>query len=223
MPCFVVYCRVSTNDQNLGIPAQMRAAEEYARGRGKILATFQEHESGKNDNRPELAKAIALCKENGCTLLIAKLDRLSRNIAFLFKLRDDLTAAGVQVVCADMPEVLQDTLTLSIMAGLAQKEREMISARTKAALDVLKKSGKHLGRQPGCDLSAAQAAASAARARRADEYALSIIPLIETLREAGKGLSWIANKLNTLGHKTARGKNFTPTAVRRILLRCEKS
>lgn len=217
---FALYSRVSTRRQNLGLQAQKDLAERYARSvSGTILATFEEHESGKNDTRPELERAIKFCKENHCTLLIAKLDRLSRNVSFLFKLRAELEAANVQVVAADMPNVLNNTLTLAVMAGLAQQEREMISKRTKEALAVLKASGKRLGSAPGCDMSHVQPLAVAAIKERADQFARTNQPVIKALYDTGLSLSKIASILNQEERKTSRGSQWTATAVRRILLR----
>src|SRR5262250_108087 len=135
---FVAYLRVSTARQGksgLGLEAQRETVRQFvASQNGKIIAPeFIEIESGKRDDRPELDKAIKRCRVTGATLVVAKLDRLSRNAAFLMTLRD----SGVQFVAADLPEA--NTMTVGVMAVVAQHEREAISARTKAALAAAKR------------------------------------------------------------------------------------
>src|SRR6056297_1708444 len=134
MEKFIAYYRVSTKQQGasgLGLEAQKTAVKNFihSRGASEIPPPFTEIESGKNDDRQELRKAISRCKETGATLLIAKLDRLSRNASFIFTLRDELQQAGVDFIACDMPEA--NTLTIGIMATMAQHEREIISKRTK--------------------------------------------------------------------------------------------
>ena len=154
----VSYTRVSTERQGesgLGLDSQTKSVEAFADQRGfKVLTNFNEVESGKNNQRPKLKEAIELCKREKATLLIAKLDRLSRNAAFLHSLKDELTAAGVDVIAVDMQEALSNTLMLSVMAGMAQHEREMISDRTKKALAEKKARGEKLGRPKGYKHSA---------------------------------------------------------------------
>lgn len=132
MKTFVTYLRVSTEKQGangLGIEAQRTAVNGIIKSEaGTLAAEFIEVESGKKDRRPELAKAIQLCKQSGATLLIARLDRLSRNVRFLFEVKE----SGIDIKAADVPEL--NTLTLGMLAVLAQHERELISKRTKAAL-----------------------------------------------------------------------------------------
>jgi len=115
--------------------------EAYANG--YVIASYTEVESGKRDDRPELAKALACAKANKATLLIAKLDRLGRRVSFIFALKD----AGVDFIALDCPEL--NTLMLAVMAGMAQHEREIISARTKAALAAAKQRGVRLGNPQG--------------------------------------------------------------------------
>lgn len=140
---YVAYYRVSTKKQGqsgLGLEAQRSAVEKFTSNYSDdILTEFTDIESGKNDDRPELKKAIEEAKRNNAQLIIAKLDRLSRNAAFIFTLRD----SKVDFICADMPTA--NSVTIGIMAVLAQDERERISQRTKAALFELKKQGKKLG------------------------------------------------------------------------------
>lgn len=141
---FVAYLRVSTARQGrsgLGLEAQQEAVQQFVRSRGgKIIAPeFVEVETGKRNDRPELMKALKRCRVTGAALVVAKLDRLSRNAAFLMTLRD----SGVDFVAADLPEA--NTLTVGVMAVVAQHEREAISQRTKAALAAAKVRGTTLG------------------------------------------------------------------------------
>jgi DNA invertase Pin-like site-specific DNA recombinase len=144
---FVAYERVSTARQGtsgLGLEAQRKAIEDFARSRGAdLIGRFTEVESGRNPDRPELAKALHLAKVTGATLVIAKLDRLSRNAAFLLTLRD----SGARFLAVDMPEA--NDLTVGIMALVAQAEREAISRRTREALAVAKARGVKLGNPNG--------------------------------------------------------------------------
>ena len=141
---YVVYYRVSTQRQGksgLGLKGQKNAVEAFIKGdnRGVVLAEFKEVESGKKNDRPVLEDAIAKVKEAGAILLVAKLDRLSRDLYFISKLRKD----GIEFQACDMPDA--NKLTINIMAAMAEQEREMISQRTKAALKVAKNRGKKLG------------------------------------------------------------------------------
>ncbi len=218
---FVSYYRVSTQRQGLGIDAQRSAAQRYAsQVGGQIIAEYSEKESGKNDHRPQLAAAIKAAKENHAVLLVAKLDRLSRHVAFLFQLRDELQAAGVEIVCADMPELVSSTLTLSIFAGMAEHERNLISSRTRAALQALKEKGVQLGRPKGCDTSKAREASAAVRSAQAQAWNEKLCKTTVALYRAGTSLSGIAKIFNSEGRTTPRGADFTATAVRRILVRC---
>src|SRR5215469_1774045 len=140
---FVSYLRVSTDRQGrsgLGLEAQRKAVEDFLNGgRWELLAEFVEIETGKKDDRPKLHKALQRCKVTGATLVIAKLDRLSRNLAFIAALQD----SGARFVAADMLEA-NETM-IQFMAVIAQHERKAISARTKAALAAAKARGKKLG------------------------------------------------------------------------------
>jgi DNA invertase Pin-like site-specific DNA recombinase len=144
---FVAYYRVSTAQQGrsgLGLEAQREAVRVFLDGSAGALAeAFTEVESGKNDDRPQLARALDTCRLTGAVLVIAKLDRLSRDAHFLL----GLEKAGVEFVAADMPNA--NRLTVRLMAVIAQEEREMISARTKAALAAAKARGKKLGGNRG--------------------------------------------------------------------------
>ncbi len=220
MQKFIAYLRTSTKDQTLGIEAQRAKAQAYASLQGgEILAEFEEHESGKNDERPELARAIAECEKTGATLLIAKLDRLSRRVAFLFELKEQLEAKGLEAICVDMPELMKSTLMLGVMASLAQQERELISERTKAALAAKKAQGVKLGRPKGADMSKAVEASIEKRMHGAQQWAEDHAPAIIRMAKS-MSLNQVAMTLNEQGIKTRRGGKWTATSVRRILERC---
>src|SRR5712675_1546426 len=144
---FIGYLRVSTEKQGLsglGIDAQRKAIEDYLNGgRWELLAEHVEIESGKRSDRPELAKALAQSKATGATLVIAKLDRLARNVAFI----SNLMESGVDFVAADMPQA--NRLTVHVLAAIAEHEAAAISARTKAALARAKARGTRLGGDRG--------------------------------------------------------------------------
>lgn len=213
---FIGYYRVSTRQQQHGIDAQREAANRYAASiGGKIVAEYKEVESGKKDDRPQLYAAIQACKDQGATLLIGKLDRLSRNVAFLFALKDELYRAGVEVIAADMPEVVSNTLMLSVMAGMAQHEREMISRRTREGLAAARAKGKVLGKPENLTDDARrkgnEAYSALAKQRNAQPRAIA-----NKLRKAGDTLQSIADFLNESGFTTARGKSWGPVQVSRL-------
>jgi DNA invertase Pin-like site-specific DNA recombinase len=221
-PKFVAYLRVSTDRQGksgLGLEAQRTAVHQFVSQRGgEIIAPeYREIESGKVNNRPELEKAMKRCRLTGTTLLVAKLDRLSRNAAFLMTLKD----SGIPFVAADMPDA--NTLTIGVMASLAQHERETISKRTKAALEAAKARGAKLGgaRLGAPDISLHHAAGNAAKTAKAKARAELLREEIEPLSRAGVSLNAIAAKLNADGSLTPRGKvgSWTPTAVKRVIAR----
>ncbi|WP_072144873.1 recombinase family protein [Hymenobacter sp. AT01-02] len=213
MPQYIAYYRVSTTKQGtsgLGLEAQQYAVAQYVRAPGEVLAHYTEVESGKKDQRPQLLVAIAHARQASATLLIAKLDRLSRNAGFIFALRD----SGVDFVCCDMPDA--NTLTVGIFAVLAQHERELISKRTKEALAALKARGVALG-QPANLTAAAirqgqQVRAQNARENKENRQATRLAVL---LRQQGHTLQQIAQELNGGDYRTRRGKEFDATAVRR--------
>ena len=220
----VAYYRVSTAKQGrsgLGLDAQTAAVEAYAgRVGGTITATFTEVESGKANDRPQLVQALHLAKVTGATLVIAKLDRLSRNAAFLLTLRD----SGVRFVAADMPEACN--LTVGVMALVAQQEREAISRRTREALQAAKARGQRLGNPNGA--SALRRAAKGNMASRqmaqanADRFAQDLAPVVRQLREDGVvSLGAIAAALNQRGMITPRGGQWHRSSVRNLLDRLE--
>ena len=216
MTKYVSYFRVSTKEQGnsgLGLEAQKEAVKRFTNNcTDCIIYEFIEVASGKNDNRIELTKAIEYAKKNDATLLIAKLDRLSRNAAFIFQLRD----AKVKFVCCDMPDA--NTMNIGIFATMAQHERELISSRTKAALDAKKAQGAKLGNPRGFigqDRATETKRAKAERnlnsesTKRLKATVKDIIELAGFKKEK-LSLSIIANKLNDNNFKTMTGKSFTP-------------
>ncbi len=218
----VAYCRVSTSAQGrsgLGLEAQRAAVAQYCGRRGcKLLGEFTEIESGKNNHRPELAKAMHLAKVTGATLVVAKLDRLSRNVAFLAALQE----SGARFVAADMPEA--NELTIHIMAAVAQAERQAISRRTKDALAAAKARGTRLGNPNGAAAlvraGKGNGASVAAIRDGADRFAADLEPIIADVMAAGHvSLRTIAGELNQRGIVTRRGGTWHATTVRDILSR----
>ncbi len=220
----VCYLRVSTRRQGtsgLGLEAQRAAIDSFAQQRnGRIIDTFTEIESGKVNTRPELARALHLAKVTGATLVIAKLDRLSRNAAFLLTLRD----SGVKFIAADMPDA--NDLTVGIMALVAQQEREAISRRTKEALAAAKARGVRLGNPNGAAAlrRAGQGNAASIEAIRsfADSHARNLKPVLDALAEEGVvSLGAVAAALNERGMLTPRGGKWHKSSVRNLMGRLE--
>ena len=213
---FVSYLRVSTAKQGatgLGVDAQRAAVAAYLNGGSwKLIGEHVEVESGKRNDRPQLATALKLCQLTGATLVVAKLDRLSRDAHFLIGLQ----AASVEFVAVDMPNA--NKLTVGIMALVAQQEREAISSRTKVALAAAKARGTVLGGYKGGPVPDASAGGNAGRAK-ADIFASQVAPIARQLQADGKGLRAIAAGLAHQGIRTARGGAWTATAVRNLLAR----
>jgi len=219
---FIAYERVSTARQGqsgLGLEAQCRAIDDFAATRGAaIVARLTEVESGRNPDRPELGRAIQLARLTGATLVIAKLDRLSRNAAFLLALRD----SGVRFVAVDMPEA--NDLTVGIMALVAEAEREAISRRTKEALAVARARGVKLGNPNGAEsLRRAGKGGVALRAvvsANAAAFAADLAPVLADIRVAGhKSLRAIAAELTARGIRTRRGGQWGVSNVKAMLAR----
>ena len=219
-PRFVAYYRVSTTQQGasgLGLEAQREAVVRHIRtAGGVVVAEFQEIESGKKNDRPQIAAALAACRLRRATLVIAKLDRLARNVFFISSLME----SGVDFVACDNPHATR--LTIHILAAVAEHEREMISARTKAALAAAKARGVKLGNPrltPGDTRRARRA-----RTEQANEYAADVMEYIDAARKAGcNSLGEIAKALTARGIDTpAGGKQWNPSQVRRTLNRVEK-
>lgn len=205
---YIAYYRVSTDRQGrsgLGLDAQRAAVAGYTQGRGEIIAEYTEVESGKKNDRPQLVEALNLCRQKKARLVIAKLDRLARNVAFIASLMD----GGVDFTACDMPEA--NRLTLHILAAVAEHEREMISRRTKDALAAAKVRGQKLG-NPSPALAAAKARVVATA--HLDQYRHRILPIIAELHSQGLGLSAIAREMNRRDIPTARGRQWEPATVR---------
>lgn len=204
---YVLYLRVSTDKQGrsqLGLEAQQTMASLYM---DRVIATYTEVESGKIDDRPELAKALAHCQREDAAILIAKLDRLSRSASFLFTLRD----SGVEIEAADMPGM--GTLEFGIRAVFAQHEREEISRRTKAALAEKKARGVKLG-SPTPHRGGAKTAATIKN--NMQKICAKALPLAQKLRSHGESYRAIALTLNETGIP-AYGKQWHDTGVRNML------
>jgi len=217
---FVAYLRVSTDRQGrsgLGLDAQRKAVQDFIAARaGELVAEYVEVESGKVNERPQLAQAMAEAKRTGATLLIAKLDRLARNVAFIANLLE----GGVEVAAADLPDA--NRFVLHIMAALAEEEGRMISGRTRAALAAAKAKGTLLGWAiPTRRDKAREASLQGVRATvaAADRHAANVLPVIREVRERGASLHQIAAELNERGLKTARGGRWYATTVRNVLAR----
>ena len=218
---YVGYYRVSTDRQGrsgLGLDAQRSAVADYLDGGNwTLLDTFTEVESGRRNDRPELAKALDLCRRKKATLVIAKLDRLARNVAFIANLMD----ADVDVVAVDMPEA--NRFTLHIMAAMAEHEAALVSQRTKAALKAAKARGRALGwsipsrREEQAQASRKGVAGNKANAAR---FASNVLPVIRDIEHAGlTTLQGIADALNARGIRTARGRQWYASTVRNLLVR----
>jgi DNA invertase Pin-like site-specific DNA recombinase len=197
----VSYIRVSTarqGDSGLGLEAQRVAVEAFTRQqKGNIIAEYVEVESGKRSDRPELTKALALAKKAKATLLIAKLDRLARNVHFISGLMD----AGVDFVAVDQP--FASRLTLHILSAVAEDEARRISERTKAALQAAKARGTQLG-APNCRETVAKA--RAARWRGAEAARTNIVAIVRDIQTAGITTNnGIAKALMARGIKTVTG------------------
>jgi DNA invertase Pin-like site-specific DNA recombinase len=219
---YVAYYRVSTQRQGqsgLGLEAQQQAVRTYLNGGNwRIVAEFEEVESGKRGDRPKLAEAIKACRAHGAKLIIAKLDRLARNVAFVSALME----SGVEFVAVDFPDA--NRLTVHILAAVAEHEAKMISERTKAALAAAKARGVKLGgyRKDAHFTPEAQQAGPAAMARVAAERAANIAPVIAELQADGAtSLRAIADGLNKRGIPTANGGAWSAVQVSRVLSRQE--
>jgi DNA invertase Pin-like site-specific DNA recombinase len=212
---FVAYYRVSTDRQGqsgLGLEAQQTAVLNYLDGGNwTMVADFTEVESGKRADRPELAKALAACRKHRAKLVIAKLDRLSRNLAFIATLMD----SGVEFVAVDNPHA--NKLTVHILAAVAQHEREMISQRTKDALQAAKARGVRLGNP---QLKNVRGVAVEANRKAADAFAANVRPIIREIQASGvNSFQGIARALAARGVRTARGGQWTARMVINVLER----
>jgi DNA invertase Pin-like site-specific DNA recombinase len=216
---FIAYYRVSTVQQGrsgLGLEAQQDAIRHFMAGSsGQLVSEYTEVESGRLTDRPQLLAAIAECRRKKARLLIAKLDRLARNAAFLFTLRD----SGIEFICADNPAA--DRLTISILSVFAEHERDMISKRTKEALTAAKARGVKLG-NPSLHLH--RASGAAANRTAAISFARNLRPLLDQLRSQGfTSLRSLAEELNRRAIATARGGLWGQQTVANVLRLSEPS
>lgn len=219
MSRFVAYYRVSTQRQGesgLGLDAQRMAVTEYlTRTSGRLVTEITEVESGKRNDRPKLAEALSACRIHNAVLVIAKLDRLARNAAFLLSLKD----GGVEFVAVDMPNA--NRLTVGIMALVAEDEAERISARTKAALAAAKARGVKLGTP--ANLSNRELGSVRGNEKKitlADQRAKELLPVIDAIiAEGHSSLRAIACQLNDRAIGAARGGTWNPMQVKRLLAR----
>ena len=217
MQIVISYLRVSTAGQGksgLGLEAQREIIARFAEAEGMtIAAEFVEIETGKGhdalEQRPILAAALAEARRLKCSVIVAKLDRLSRDVAFVA----GLMAQRVPFVVAELGQGV-DPFVLHLYAALAEKERAMIASRTKAALAAAKARGTRLGNP---NLAPVQALGTAMVEAKADHFAANILPIIKPMREAGATLRQIAEALNSRGIPTARKGTWAATQVSAIL------
>ncbi|KUO51027.1 MAG: hypothetical protein APF82_00375 [Sphingomonadales bacterium BRH_c42] len=217
MTKYVGYLRVSTGKQassGLGLEAQQAAIDSFLQQDDRLLATYVEVESGKDDIRPELAKALRHVELTGAKLLVAKLDRLSRAVSFIAKLMD----SKVDFVACDQPSATP--LTVHIYAAMAEHERKMISERTKAALKAAKARGVKLGGFRGTKVN--PSLGTAAKKELAAVFNMRIVAVLADLQKDEKlSLSELARRLNERGIPTSRGGEWAATQVARALDRTE--
>lgn len=215
MQSAIAYYRVSTVKQGqsgLGLDAQRASVEGYARERGlSIVAEYKELETGTGKRaRPQLVAAIEESKRRGALLLIGKLDRLARSVAFI----SNLMESGVDFVAVDMPDA--NRLTVHIMAALAEHEARLISVRTQDALAAARARGKRLGTP--ANLTNEGRRRSSEKQRQAAQSAYrQVAPYISMLREEGMSLRAIAARLNGEGHRTRRGRDWSVSQVQNVL------
>ena len=213
---YITYYRVSTQRQGqsgLGLEAQRSAVQNFLAGK-EIIAEFTEVESGRKNDRPQLAQALALAKKNKATLVIAKLDRLARNVHFI----SGLLESGVQFVAADMPEA--DRTFLQMAAVFAEWEARKISERTKSALQAAKERGTKLG-SPTPEIGSKRG--TEALIDRANAFATKVAPSInQIIAQVGTGLREVAAELQCRGIKTARGNDvWHPAQVAKLMRRVQ--
>jgi DNA invertase Pin-like site-specific DNA recombinase len=215
MEKYVGYVRTSTGKQILGLEEQKSRINQFIASSNDFLVDIvSEQESGKNNERAGLEIAVNLCVRNGYTLLFTKLDRLSREVEFLFTLRNK----GVKLRCIELPEL--NTLTLGIFGSVAQWERELISSRTKRGLEELKKKGVKLGSPQNLTLEARIKGAEVIRRNKLEnenwKRAQTFIEHFQ-MKNGYINLSEISNALNENGYKTRRGCLYSAGTVKRLL------
>lgn len=213
----VCYYRVSTLKQGvsgLGLEAQRHAVTAYLNGGSwRLVGEFTEVESGKKADRPQLTKAMELCRLTGAVLIVAKMDRLSRNLHFVTSLR----GAGVKFRAVDNPDA--NELSVNILAAVAEAEAKAISQRTKAALDAAKARGVVLGGYREGARKPDGAAGTAAIQAKAASFAASVFPVVSELRGQGLSVRAVAAALDERGISTPRGGKWTGKAVLKVLAR----
>jgi DNA invertase Pin-like site-specific DNA recombinase len=215
---FVAYYRVSTDRQGrsgLGLEAQQEAVRSYLDGGSwQLVEEVVEVESGKRNDRPKLAEALKLCRLHGATLIIAKLDRLARNVAFV----SNLMESGVDFVAVDFPQA--NRLTVHILAAVAEHEAAMISQRTRAALAAAKARGRKLGGDRG-NIAAISGlgnqVSAVVRGQRANKRAGDLVPVIRGMQAGGASLRQVAAELTRRGITAARGGQWSAVQVKRVL------
>lgn len=217
---FIAYYRVSTQKQGasgLGLEAQQAAVARYLNGGAwELIDEFREVETGKGadalSKRPQLRAALDACKKNGATLLIAKLDRLARNVHFV----SGLLETGVEFVAADMPQA--NKVMIQMHAVMSEWERDQISARTKAALTAAKARGVVLGRAGAENLRPN----IERRQRAADAFAAKLRPLFEGMKARGLSQRAMVEELNSVGVPAPKGGKWALSQVQRVLYRVEQ-
>jgi DNA invertase Pin-like site-specific DNA recombinase len=216
MENYIAYVRTSTGRQVLGLEEQQLRINQFIQSTGNNLVEIViEQESGKNNNRVKLEYATNLCIKHGYTLLFTKLDRLSREVEFLFTLRNK----GVKLRCIELPEL--NTLTLGIFGSVAQWERELISSRTKNGLAALKARGVKLGSPANLTVDARKKGVESIIKKRVENENWKVAKMfIEHFQMKNGYLNYtkISNELNIIGYKTRNGKLFNPSTVRRLSL-----
>lgn len=215
MENYIGYVRTSTGRQVLGLEEQKSRINQFIQSTGDTLVEIiTEQETGKNNNRKGLEAAINLCTKNGYTLLFTKLDRLSREVEFLFTLRNK----GVKLRCIELPEL--NTLTLGIFGSVAQWERELISSRTKNGLNELRKKGLSLGSPLNLNADARKKGTDAVQRNRIEneswKLAITFIEHFE-MKKGYMNFSEVARQLNYNGYKTRRGCMFSAGTIKRLI------
>ena len=216
----IIYTRVSTAEQGksrLGLDSQLAIVNEFCNAENyELLAHYSETETGSGkdalDKRPILAKALQHAKKEGAVLMVSKLDRLGRNVSFISALMEQRVNFIVTQLGKDA-----DPFMLHLYAALSEKERNLISERTKAALQQLKTNGKKLGNRTNLD--EARLLGNASNAGKAKEFALKVGSTIRSYRDQGLSMQAIADKLNELGINTARGGSWYASTVANVLKR----
>lgn len=221
---YIGYIRVSTKKQGksgLGLEAQKRAITNLLNDDDILIAQFEEVESGKNKERPKLLEAIEKCKKTNATLVIARLDRLSRSLSFITQLMD----SGIEFVACDMKHA--NRFTIQIFAALAEQEARYISKRTKLALAELKVKGIKLGKPENLSNYSRERSLEVRQQNACNNINNRLATaLIVSMRKENSSYDFIANELNTTGFKTRRDKNFSAMSVKRLynrhLLNCKR-